>query len=201
LRTMSLFDEDPAADFLTREQESLGDVLGAGSFEVIPDNPSLDFLDEAPVEAVLEQESQIMSEPEIIAPSAELFADDNVNTYAALKEATEPDSIRVWRQEQQEQISARDTEAETKRQEWKTEAAKELANWHSKQEEVLTKNKAANREAQELFLKDNEEAKPGQQWEKICKLCDFNPKSNRNSRDTARMRSILLQLKQSPLIR
>jgi len=67
--------------------------------------------------------------------------------------------------------------------------------------QVLEKTKAGNREAEEAFLKDSTESKEGAQWEKICKLCDFNPKSNRNCKDTARMRSIFLQLKQNPLVR
>ena len=37
---MSLFDEDPAADFLSREQEAIGDVLGGDNFELIADNPA-----------------------------------------------------------------------------------------------------------------------------------------------------------------
>ena len=43
---------------------------------------------------------------------------------------------RKWKAEQAELIAVRDQEAETRRQEWKAEAAKELDSWHSKQEEV-----------------------------------------------------------------
>jgi hypothetical protein len=38
--------------------------------------------------------------------------------------------------EQAEEIAARDAESEEKRAEWKAEAAKELENWHAKQNEV-----------------------------------------------------------------
>jgi len=69
------------------------------------------------------------------------------------------------------------------------------------QNEVLEKTKAGNREAQEAFLNEGKDSKEGAQWETICKLCDFNPKSNRNCKDTSRMRSIFLQLKQNPLVR
>ena len=41
----------------------------------------------------------------------------------------------------------------------------------------------------------------GQNWESVAKLCDFNPKGNKNTKDVSRMRSILLQLKQTPLKR
>ena len=37
---MSLFEEDPAADFLSREQEAIGDVLGGDNFELIADSPA-----------------------------------------------------------------------------------------------------------------------------------------------------------------
>jgi len=228
---MSLFDEDPAAEFLSREQEAIGDVLGGDNFELIADNPApaadqaLDFLDEAPVAippAMSEPEvlaAPIMSEPEIVAaPAAEpIFAPEPeveaepapeaepvfaaAPVYEALAEAAEPESIRKWRLEQAEEIAARDAESEEKRAEWKAEAARELENWHSKQNEVLAKTKAGNREAQEAFLKESKESKEGAQWETICKLCDFNPKSNRNCKDTSRMRSIFLQLKQNPLVR
>jgi hypothetical protein len=41
----------------------------------------------------------------------------------------------------------------------------------------------------------------GQEWDRISKLCDFNPKANKNAKDVSRMRSLLLQLKQQPLVR
>ena len=43
---------------------------------------------------------------------------------------------RKWRLEQAEEIAARDAESEAKRAEWKSEAARELDSWHSKQNEV-----------------------------------------------------------------
>ena len=39
----------------------------------------------------------------------------------------------------------------------------------------------------------------GKEWEKVCRMCDFNPKGTKNTKDVSRMRSILLQLKQNPL--
>ena len=37
---------------------------------------------------------------------------------------------------------------------------------------------------------------PGTEWERVAKLCDFNPKTARNTKDVGRMRSVILQLKQ-----
>ncbi len=37
---------------------------------------------------------------------------------------------------------------------------------------------------------------PGTEWERVAKLCDFNPKTAKNTKDVGRMRSVILQLKQ-----
>ena len=50
-----------------------------------------------------------------------------------------------------------------------------------------------------MATRDNQTV--GHDWERISKLCDFNPKANKNQKDVGRMRSILLQLKQTPLVR
>lgn len=48
-------------------------------------------------------------------------------------------------------------------------------------------------------MAEDNEIEPGTEWERIAKLCDFNPKAKQGSKDVSRMRSIILQLKQSPL--
>ena len=50
-------------------------------------------------------------------------------------------------------------------------------------------------------MKEIEDKAPGSEFERICRLCDFNPKNSKNTRDVSRFRSILLQLKQGGLIR
>lgn len=55
------------------------------------------------------------------------------------------------------------------------------------------------RNAEKQFVAETDEIEPGTEWERIAKLCDFNPKSNKGSKDVSRMRSIILQLKQTPL--
>lgn len=55
-----------------------------------------------------------------------------------------------------------------------------------------------DRNAEKQFVAEADDVEPGTEWERIAKLCDFNPKSSRTSKDVSRMRSIILQLKQSP---
>lgn len=58
-----------------------------------------------------------------------------------------------------------------------------------------------NRAAEAELLASRETLASGLEWDRVTKLCDFNPKANKNTKDVTRMRSILLQLKQQPLIR
>ena len=57
------------------------------------------------------------------------------------------------------------------------------------------------RAAQDEFIEEMSSTKPGNEWTKVARLCDFNPKVNKNTKDVSRMRSILLRLKQEPLVR
>ncbi|PNI98946.1 CLTA isoform 10 [Pan troglodytes] len=114
--------------------------------------------------------------------------------------------------------------------EWKEKAIKELEEWHARQDEQLQKTKANNRVADEAFYKqpfadvigyvtninhpcysleqaaeeafvnDIDESSPGTEWERVARLCDFNPKSSKQAKDVSRMRSVLISLKQAPLV-
>lgn len=59
----------------------------------------------------------------------------------------------------------------------------------------------AYRAAEEAMISDLDENNPGTEWERVARLCDFNPKSSKQAKDVSRMRSVLISLKQSPLVR
>lgn len=54
------------------------------------------------------------------------------------------------------------------------------------------------RSAEKELVADTEPMTPGTEWERIAKLCDFNPKASKHTKDISRMRSIILQVKQTP---
>ncbi|CAB1337596.1 unnamed protein product [Coregonus sp. 'balchen'] len=80
-------------------------------------------------------------------------------------------------------------------------AKKELEDWHVHQNEQMEKNKANNRASEEAFLSEADGDSPGTEWERVARLCDFNPKTNKTAKDVSRMRSVLIALKQTPLVR
>lgn len=57
------------------------------------------------------------------------------------------------------------------------------------------------RASEEAFLAESDGDSPGSEWERVARLCDFNPKTNKQAKDVSRMRSVLISLKQAPLVR
>lgn len=120
------------------------------------------------------------------------------------KLSVEPEKIKRWREEQKIRLETKDAEEEQKKKEWKEAAKKELDDWYKNRADQLKKthenNKSLNKSAETELVSDRDSTN-AQTWDKVAKLCEFNPKANKNVRDVGRMRSILLQLKQQPLVR
>lgn len=208
-------DVDPAAEFLAREQNALAgledelqpaaattasapavnhvnDIAGlesSGSFEMIN---SIGDQSEAPQQPTEQEGSNFLDNQD------EGMIEAGIQ-YTPPVQREEPEKIRKWREDQKQRLEEKDKEEEKKKEELREQAKKELEEWYKHHEETIAKTKAANRNAEKQFVAENDEIEPGTEWERIAKLCDFNPKSNKSSRDVSRMRSIILQLKQNPL--
>ncbi|XP_067665883.1 clathrin light chain A-like isoform X2 [Haliotis asinina] len=194
-------EEDPAAEFLAREQTELagleddnfgGDAgqQAGGDFDA--------FGSQATEPAAQEEEDD--------DDDVDEFATNGpTDAYSAISqvdsERAEPEQIKIWREEQKNRLEKKDKEEEQKKAEWHEVARKELEDWYKHHAEQLEKAKENNRAAETAFIKERDESIPGAQWEKICRLCEFNPKNVKSTKDVSRMRSMLLQLKQTPLVR
>jgi len=172
---------DPAAEFLAREQDQLAGLEA----EILPETESHSaqqgFGEPLPT-------NQAVPEPEPVQ-----LATPN---YSLPRE--EPEKILKWREEQKLRLEQKDEEEERKKKEMKEQASKELEEWYTQHKETIEKTRLSNRNAEKELASQSAEVEPGQEWERIAKLCDFNPKATRNSKDVSRMRSIILQLKQTP---
>ncbi|XP_020300815.1 clathrin light chain isoform X1 [Pseudomyrmex gracilis] len=207
---------DPAAEFLAREQDELAGLedeitpmavtLAAqaaagqteedlsGKFGNLKVGPGGD------AEGSFEIVDAIGQSAEAQAPPAAM----ETAPVAPPPVKEEPEKIRKWREEQKARLEEKDAEEEKKKEEWREVAKKELEEWYKHHAEAINKTKTTNREsaknAEKQFVAEADEVEPGTEWERIAKLCEFNPKSSRTSKDVSRMRSIILQLKQSPPI-
>ncbi|KAK2581748.1 hypothetical protein KPH14_002227 [Odynerus spinipes] len=198
---------DPAAEFLAREQDQLAgleDEIPPVSM-VAPVTASNNIEDDLPgnfgnlkvgpgsdVEGSFEIIDTIGQPIEPLVPSAT----EAPAPVPPVRE--EPEKIKKWREEQKARLEEKDAEEERKKEEWREAAKKELEEWYKHHAEAISKTKTTNRNAEKQFVAEADEVEPGTEWERIAKLCDFNPKSSRTSKDVSRMRSIILQLKQTP---
>ncbi|XP_026326742.1 clathrin light chain isoform X2 [Hyposmocoma kahamanoa] len=177
---------DPAAEFLAREQNQLAGLEDELETTIPPPisstNDMVDDFVEVPPASTFESNGGIELESE--------------PTSVFRQEREEPEKIRIWREEQKKRLEEKDAEEEKKKEEMLKIAKKELEDWYKTHEETIAKTKAANRNAERALARGSEggNVENGNEWARVAELCDFGP---RRGRDVARLRSIVLQLKQA----
>ncbi|XP_069818302.1 clathrin light chain A [Dendropsophus ebraccatus] len=184
-------EEDPAAAFLAQQESEIAGIENDEGFSILDGGEVPSALHDGTADGVL---------------NGDFYQESNgpTDSYAAISQAdrlqAEPESIRKWREEQRSRLEMLDANSKKQESEWKEKASKELEEWYARQDELLQKTKANNRAAEEAFVSDVEETSPGTEWERVARLCDFNPKSSKQAKDVSRMRSVLISLKQAPLV-
>lgn len=201
-------EKDLVADFLSREQDTLAE-LGDDEFGGF-DGESASKEELADQFSGSQDYGNVSSENNYDPFSGQASEygqteDHSSDPYNQIKQIdrqrAEPEKLRIWREEQVEILQKKDAESERKKAEWRDIARKELEEWFKHRNEQVEKAKKVNRENEDAFVQQRDERKPGGEWERVCRQCDFNPKGSRNTKDVSRMRSILLQLKQTPIER
>ncbi|XP_004413927.1 PREDICTED: clathrin light chain A-like isoform X1 [Odobenus rosmarus divergens] len=196
-RVVSAGEEDPAAAFLAQQESEIAGIENDEAFT------NLDGGAPGP-----QPHGKPPGGPDAVdgVMNGKYYLESNgpTDSYAAIAQVgrlqSEPESIRKWREEQTEPLEALDASSRKQEAEWKEKAIKELEEWYARQDEQLQKTKANNRAAEEAFVNDIDELSPGTEWEWVARLCDFNPKSSKQAKDVSRMRSVLISLKQAPLV-
>ncbi|XP_039423587.1 clathrin light chain A isoform X3 [Corvus cornix cornix] len=191
-------EEDPAAAFLAQQENEIAGIENDEGYGI---------LENGEVPEALQGPEGLVADAVDGVVNGNVYQESNGPTdcYAAISQVdrlqSEPESIRKWREEQKERLEQLDANSRKQEAEWKEKAIKELEEWYARQDEKLEKTKASNRAAEEAFVNDAEEVFPGTEWERVAQLCDFNPKSSKQAKDVSRMRSVLISLKQAPLVR
>ncbi|KAM6109354.1 clathrin light chain A isoform 1-T1 [Phoenicopterus ruber ruber] len=191
-------EEDPAAAFLAQQENEIAGIENDEGYSI---------LESGEVPAALQVPEGLDSGAVDGVVNGDVYQENNgpTDSYAAISQVdrlqSEPESIRKWREEQKERLEQLDANSRKQEAEWKEKAIKELEEWYARQDEKLQKTKASNRAAEEAFVNDAEDVFPGTEWERVAQLCDFNPKSSKQAKDVSRMRSVLISLKQAPLVR
>ena len=123
------FGDDPAAEFLAREQAELQKIEGLDSEFSEKVNLNYNF-DESSTDNFTEPE-----QPKDVYSS--ISSEDRF--------VQEPEKIKKWREEQRIRIETKDAEEEAKKKEWRDLAKKELDDWYKNRQEQLVKNIKNNR--------------------------------------------------------
>jgi len=113
----------------------------------------------------------------------------------------EPAKIKIWREQQKDRLEKKDAQEEKEKQKWREQAKRELEEWSKNRNEQVEKAIKNNVVVEKEFIRERDADQPGQEWERITRLCEFNPKSAKNSKDVSRFRTLLVQLKNQPLER
>merc|ERR1712014_541229 len=87
---------------------------------------------------------------------------------------------------------------EAKRQ----EASSQLQKFYAERQDTISKKKGANRSEEEAMAKSRDAMSSvgGNPWERVAELIDTNARAGDDSRDTSRMRALLIQLKTNPVV-
>ncbi|NXX83440.1 CLCA protein, partial [Urocolius indicus] len=191
-------EEDPAAAFLAQQENEIAGIENDEGYGI---------LENGEVPAALQGPEAVAAGTRggTVGGAPPPLLNGPTDSYAAISQVdrlqSEPESIRKWREEQKQRLEQLDANSRKQEAEWKEKAIKELEEWYARQDEKLQKTKASNRAAEEAFVNDAEDVFPGTEWERVAQLCDFNPKSSKQAKDVSRMRSVLISLKQAPLVR
>jgi len=185
-------DEDAAVqEFLAREQNDLAGLEDDEFADPVPQQqefePHQQEFDSIPVSEQNGFENGYGEQPEQFSSP--------VPTRPSVPKI-EPEKIRKWREEQKTRLEKKDSEEEKEKNKLCVLAKKELEEWYKSRKEELEKRKKNNRTQEKEFIRDRDADKPGAEWERIAKMCEFNPKAAKQAKDVTRLRSMLLQKKQ-----
>ena len=215
---------DPAAEFLAKEQEELGDIgadlgLGAGAGSAVAADTAQDAFgggddfSAAAAPAAVPQDVLGGGDGDVNPfmaqePAQDIASSDGKDIYAGMqtlsikKDQEEPEFMRKWREEQQERLRKKDEDETAAMEELKQKAQQELVDWYKRYESQVEQTRSSNRE--EEGQHENTEMnhiEPGTEWERVAKHCDFSAKAPGHTKDVSRMRSIMLQLKQNQIVK
>merc|ERR1719378_272056 len=110
----------------------------------------------------------------------------------------EVSALREWEDKHNQELMAKEAEESSKKNELRAAAAAEIAKWKEERNANIKKAHDTNLANQEALAQSDNSVPGATTWERIVNLIDLNARASDESRDTSRMRNLLIQLKSSP---
>jgi len=166
-------DVDPAAEFLAKEQEELGDIgedLGLAppqeisAFKEESDFTSNDLQSEATYSGLEEFEAAPVSAMDggNFLPQDTEGISSGMSNMNIVRE--EPEFLKKWKVEQEERLKKKDEDEEVMKEKLRLQARQELEDWYARYEAQLEKTKSTNREAESDFVAEVHNQTHQQNW-------------------------------------
>lgn len=110
--------------------------------------------------------------------------------------------LREWQNKHEQELEESAAKEQASKQATRQAAADELKKWYEERTETNQKKASSNRKDEASAEEARQAAvKPGANaWERVVDLIDTNAKTADESRDTSRMRALLIQLKSNPVV-
>merc|ERR1719215_1748923 len=111
-------------------------------------------------------------------------------------------ALREWEAKHEQELEEISRKEDADKGERRKAASEQLTQWYDERTAGNQKRLATNRADEATAESARAEAmKPGANpWERVVDLIDTNARTADESRDTSRMRSLLIQLKSSPVV-
>jgi hypothetical protein len=205
---------DPLSDFLAREQDAFAELEENGPPPVHVVENGVGHHEEQPAPAQFNGELPNGDSGVDLTALDSGFSPDNaaervtpiqngrgpspgsVGSGHTMRTEEEPEKIKKWRENQKKQIAEKDAAEEKKKEELREQAKKELEQWHAQRKAQLEQRKKQNREREkEISLECAPTPDGASPWEKIAKMVDGGSKTAKGTKDTSRMKSLILECK------
>mmetsp|Transcript_65346 Transcript_65346/g.181721 ORF Transcript_65346/g.181721 Transcript_65346/m.181721 type:complete len:186 (+) Transcript_65346:76-633(+) len=115
----------------------------------------------------------------------------------------ELNALREWEDKHEQKLEEFSRQESKDKEAKRAEATSQLQKYYADRQDTIAKKKASNRAEEEVMEKSRQDQAPASganPWERVAELIDANARAGDNTRDTSRMRSLLIQLKTNPIV-
>ncbi|KAI8876139.1 hypothetical protein K501DRAFT_289043 [Backusella circina FSU 941] len=218
--------DDPTSDFLARERAVLGDdadlftddnnnnLLGGDVVSPSFNNDHLTSVSNMDSPALHGENlspsifnSPSVNESQAVVPAESSYFDEqypkaeDLDSSKALHKAMmpeeEPETVRLWREKQEETIKKRDQDAEQKKQDTIQRAREDIDKFYEEYNDKKQKIIEENRAREETRIKQRDDVNSSANiWERVASEVDTsNAKSGFHAQDVTRMKDLIVDLK------
>merc|ERR1719401_1182939 len=118
------------------------------------------------------------------------------------KPVPEVTKLREWEDQHEKELEDIARKEEADRKDRRMKASDELTKWYDERTSDISKKKNTNRADESTAQKAREDAEKtgANPWGRVVDLIDTSARTADESRDTSRMRALLIQLKSNPVV-